>query len=207
MKRTFGALALAGGAVLSAALPAAASTHYHQLPGLAITHLYNRPDSGNGTPDTWATDTIQRDLTIRHLGGNNYSATVTDEGSFVTIPGNPTPNQGPGYLGDTLTVSRIAGARTMLAGKVTYTFTASHAPDFSLVPSTVYGSTDPTGTWFKLAFPAGTVFTGGMNNDWTWTYSLWCPSFNPNFHPVQTWTDAASNGAGNLSHDGNIFGC
>ena len=77
MKRILATLALGGAAALASALPASASTvhHYAQLPGLAITQLSNRLDNGYG--GYWATDTIQRDLTIHHVGGNSYTATVT----------------------------------------------------------------------------------------------------------------------------------
>lgn len=205
MKRFLAVAALAGAGLASAALPASASIHhYAQLPGLAITQLSNRPDGGHG--GTWATDTIQRNLTIHHVGGDAYTATVTDEGSFVTIPGAGTPNQAVPYAGDVVTTSRVAGAMTSLAGTVTYSFTADRAPDFSLVPTSESGAPvsgpQTTSLWFEQAFPAGTNFTGGLT-DYSFSYRLKCPQQ----FAAQSWTDSQSNGDGNLPGDGNIFGC
>lgn len=198
MKRILAVAALAGAGLASAVLPASASVvhHYAQLPGLAVTQLSNRLDSGDN--GNWATDTIQRDLTIHHVGGDVYTATVTDQGSFKTTVGANTPGPAAPVA---LTTSVKVGSSATIAGTATYEFTASQAPDFSLVPTSESGTPAPntpqtTSLWFEQAFPAGTTFTGGMT-DWGWTYRLKCPLQTA----TQTWVDS-------LTQDtGNIFGC
>lgn len=231
-------------------IPAAAASA-HILPPLpsgppslltvhAQTYLTDRPDSGNGTPDPyWADDTFGRVLTITETGSTgtgpaityDFTATVKDDGSFTTIKGAQTPNQGPGYAGD-LIKSRVTGT---LDGYADFAFTASSLPaskpnlgvavfeaDHGLVPA------DSTSTWYELAFPAGTTFGGAGIGDWSWQYGasvrtvtfrtawvlvrehhrwLWVKESVPVIRTAhQQWTDASSNGYGDLAGDGNISG-
>lgn len=77
----------------------------------------------------------------------NYEGSVVDNGTFVTVAGNDTPNQAmdPGQtLGDSLT-----GAMT---GQWGFSFTASNLAS-TVPPGTVQGVADPTGTWNELFFP------------------------------------------------------
>jgi hypothetical protein len=188
-------IAGAAAALVVSVLPASASVHHAQLPGLAVTQLSNRLDSGDH--GNWATDKIQRNLAITHVGGNSYTATVTDEGSFVTITGADTPGPAAPVA---LTTSVKMGSSAMIAGTATYEFTADQAPDFSLVPISESGTPvsgpQTTSLWFEQAFPAGTHFTGGLT-DWGWTYHLKCPLQMA----TQVWTDSAA------VDSGNIFGC
>lgn len=202
-----GAAVIAGLAGLApSALAVGPARQGHGL-GFAETQLSNRLDSGNG--GNWATDTITRFLVITKTGVNTYKATVTDEGSFVTIPGALTPNQSSPYTGMRLTASRVYRATDSLAGTDSFSFTANRSPDLSRVPKKVPGNADPTSTWYTLAFPSGTAFTNVTQGPWGWTYQLSCPSFNPNFHPLQIWTDSSTvaNNDGDAAADGNVHGC
>ena len=206
----------------------------------ALTHLSDRPDSGNGAPDPyWADDTFGRALTITETGSTgtapaityDFTATLKDTGLFTTIKGAWTPNQSAPYAGDVIK-SRVTGA---MDGYADFTFTASKLPsslpnlgippfedDHGLVPA------DSTSTWYELAFPAGTTFGGTGLGDWSWKYDasvktvtfrtvwvlerirhrrVWVKVLVPVVRvDHQQWTDAASNGYGDLAGDGNISG-
>lgn len=229
-------------ALLASAGAASAAPRIVPLPGPslvtvhALTNLTDRPDSGNGSPDPyWADDTFTRDLTITQTGGTTgaytFTATLKDTGSFTAIKGAQTPNQGPGYTGD-LIKSAVTGP---LEGYADFAFTASALPattpnagvpvsedDHGKVPS------DSTSTWYELAFPARTTFSGAGIGDWSWRYdatvktvtfkTVWVAKrirhrwvlvkeIIPVVHDThQEWTDASSNGAGDLAGDGNISG-
>lgn len=183
------ALAILGGSLL-AAVPASAATTV-----TASTHLTARPDSG-GNGD-WATDAMTRTLTVTHVSGTSYTAAVADSaGTFETVRGDFVPNQAasPGVR----FAQRIDGK---FSGHASYSFTASKAPEAFLVPASASGS-GPTDTsdWYKLAFPAGTVFGGaGILNNWGWSYGTTClHQISGDFFtfPMQSWNDFASNGGG-----------
>ena len=206
----------------------------------ALTNLTDRPDGGNGSPDPyWADDTFGRALTITETGTTgtapaityDFTATLKDDGSFTTIKGAQTPNQGPGYAGDVIK-SRVTGT---MDGYADFTFTASalpsslpnlgvvtHEDDHGLAPS------DSTSAWYELAFPAGTMFGGAGIGDWSWKYDasvrtvtyrtawvlerirhrwVWVKVLVPVVHAThQQWTDGSGNGDGDLAGDGNISG-
>jgi hypothetical protein len=132
------------------------------------SYLSERPDSGGG--GTWASDTIIRSGAVTWLGGDNFDAAISDYGRFTTIPGALTPNQAldPGEkLGTALTGD--------LSGHWGFLFTAS-GPAIETPPARVTGDTDPTGTWYELFFPGGTVFggQGGITSgpaEWSWSYA------------------------------------
>lgn len=163
----------------------------------AVSKLTYRPDSG-GSGDTWALDNITRDSSVTYLGtaasGYSYEGSVVDNGTFVTVPGNDTPNQAmdPGQtLGDSLT-----GAMT---GQWGFTFTASNLAN-SAPPATVPGVSDPTGTWNELFFAKATTFggTGALSSgpeQWTWSYK----TAKDNCGNVEIWTDANNNNGGQES--------
>jgi hypothetical protein len=140
------------------------------------TSLTNRPDSGgNGN---WALDTMTRTLTITETGHNGpgyaYTATVSDTGTFKTISGAYTPNQGPPSTG-----KRIQGTvQGSVAGTAQYSFTASKLPASSPnlgVPNSENGApgtpAETTSSWYEQAFPAGTTFGGTGIGNWSWTYT------------------------------------
>jgi hypothetical protein len=216
----------ASAALVASAGAAAASPQPHKV--AAVTFVTDRPDSGNGSPDPyWADDTITRTLTITQTGGTagayTFTAALTDAGTFTTIKGEQAPNQGGSYAGDVIK-SKVTGPMT---GYADFSFTASSLPDAGFnagIPLTEndHGAvpSDSTSTWFELAFPAGTTFSGGIG-DWSWTYDATvmvttsekvclAPGFCwtiPVVHAVrQQWIDGYNNGYGDLAGDGQITG-
>jgi hypothetical protein len=160
----------------------------------SVSSLTYRPDSG-GSGATWALDNITRDSSVTYLGtaksGYNYEGSVVDNGAFVTVAGNDTPNQAmdPGQtLGDSLT-----GAMT---GQWGFSFTASNLAS-TVPPGTVQGVADPTGTWNELFFPKSTTFggAGGLSTgpeQWSWSYR----TAADNCGHAEVWTDASNNNGG-----------
>lgn len=189
---------LAGSAVVAAALvtaaPANAAIHHHGRSfanAPAVTNLLNRPDSGNFSAAPWAYDQISRHTAVTQTGAHTYVITITDEGSFATIPGNISPNN-PLVI---LTPSLVAGASTTLAGTDTFTVTASSAPDLSAINGKTFtGSLPATSAWPSLIFSGPIGVTQGP---WSWTYRLKCPQ---RFF-TQVMTQA------NTGTTGNISGC
>jgi LPXTG-motif cell wall-anchored protein len=105
----------------------------------------------------------------------NYTAKVTDKGTFVTVDGK-SPNAGKDLK---------AGTKGTVEGSFTATFTApAHWCTFdpkALQGKTVKGDQAPkTSEWVKSLFTAG--FDGNsINDDWSWTYTT-C---------AEKWWDAA----------------
>jgi hypothetical protein len=189
------ALAIACGALAVSAVPASAATVRSPAPVTASTTITGRPDSGgNGN---WATDAMTRTIAITSLGGGTYTAILKDaRGTFTTGAGDFVPNQSasPGLK----FTQAITGTFT---GTASFAFTASQAPDSRLVPRRAAG-TGPTDTsdWYKLAFPAGTVFGGtGIENNWGWSYTTpECLIIGHGRFSLshQAWRDFASNNGG-----------
>ncbi len=163
----------------------------------AVSSLTYRPDSGgNGT--SWALDTISRDASVTYLGtaasGFSYEGSVVDNGSFVTIAGNDTPNQAmdPGQtMGDSLTGS--------MTGQWGFSFTASSLAS-TAPPAAVQGVADATGTWNELFFAKTTTFggTGGLSSgpeQWSWAYR----SAADNCGHAEVWLDANNNNGGQVT--------
>jgi hypothetical protein len=161
----------------------------------AASALTYRPDSG-GSGTSWALDNMTRDASVTYLGtagtGHySYEGSVVDNGTFVTIAGNDTPNQGmdPGQtLGDSLT-----GAMT---GQWGFTFTASNLAS-TMPPAAVQGVADPTGSWNELFFTKSTTFggTGGVSTgpeQWSWSYR----TAADNCGHAEVWSDANNNNGG-----------
>jgi hypothetical protein len=167
----------------------------------AVTHVTNRPDSGNG--GTWAYDNFNRTLDIKvaasqagvGAGNTRYTATVVDKGSFSAVQGALTPNQA------------VAGAKVAhavkgeFAGGIAYTVIA---PTTDTLTGTVpaaendhfTGPAVTTGNWAKQAFASQALVTVSGGTNWAWSYSTAC----------ERWTDSSVNADGNLAADGNITG-
>jgi hypothetical protein len=202
------AIAIISGAILAAG-PASAATTV-----TASTHLTNRADSG-GNGD-WATDAMTRKLTITHVSGTSYTATVTDSGTFTTIPGAFTtipgaftPNQGGADAG--LRIAEIL--MNSFTGQASYSFTASASPQASLVPASESGTPasgpKTTSLWYEQAFPAGTVFGGTGITTWGWNYAATAVTFLPGggfTTCTQKWADTSANDGGQDAGAGNITG-
>ena len=192
--------------VLGLAIPAASAAVGPTV--TARTQLSNRADGG-GNGD-WATDAMTRTLTITHLNGSNYTATITDTGGrFVTIPGAFTPNQGGADAG--LRIAEVL--RGSFTGKASYSFTASRSPQAALVPHAESGtpSSGPrtTSLWYEQAFPAGTTFGGTGITTWAWNYTaVAVTSGRGGGFTIcsQNWSDAVTNNGGQTPGSGNITG-
>jgi hypothetical protein len=209
------AAAVAGSAAMASA--STAQPHVRPLTVHARTLITDHQDSGgNGN---WANDTIVRDLTITKTGGNTYTATVKDTGTFRTDRGAYTPNQGRPYTGRRIR-GQVSGP---LAGEAHYSFTASKLPDFrrnASVPGFLRGPVSgarTTSLWFEQAFPAGTKFGGPGIGAWSWKYQgPTCKSVVTvirHHHKVevpvytrQHWTDSSANKGGQVPSAGNITG-
>jgi len=169
----------------------------------AVTTLTGRPDSGGG--GTWAGDNLTRTLIITQTAPGTYTATVSDNGTFTALAGALTPDQGGADAGEVI----LSGVTGSAVGGASYSFTASAAPDMSLVPASEDGAPaapeQTTSLWFEQAFPAGTVFGGPGITDWSWAYST-AHSLRPPHSLAQTWTDALGNGGGQDPGSGNILG-
>jgi hypothetical protein len=177
----------------------------------ATTHLTNRADSG-GNGD-WATDTMTRKLVITQTGrtGNvrDFTATVTDTGSFITTYRAYTPNQGGADLGRRID-AWLTGS---LAGKAAYAFTATAAPAAGLVPAAESGTPasgpKTTSLWYEQAFPAGTIFGGAGIGTWGWNYTAASVGilFGGGFTLcTEHWSDASVNNGGQTANSGDITG-
>jgi hypothetical protein len=200
-------LAVAGISALTAAgaVLASGTAHATPLTVTASTYVANNPDSGAGG-NNWAYDDYTRTLTITAdpsgtactTGQTEYTASVSDHGVAHTILGVKSPNY-PSYP---VLITRSVTAAMNGGGSYTVCAPAADVPSTSNVPATVddnfVGGTgnQTTGNWPKLAFSPQAGVTATLANDWSWTYTRACES----------WTDAASNGAGGLPADGNITG-
>jgi hypothetical protein len=155
----------------------------------------------------WATDAFTRvlSLTRQHAadsakcGGTPtcwfYTGTLTDNGSFQTVSGAPSPNGS--------SAAKVAGILDgTMQGTAAFQFYASSgAPDGSLVPVSADGSAKPASTtgWGELALPAGTTFAGVQLTAYSWTYTA--PS------TCEKWLDQINPGDdGQGAGDGNITG-
>lgn len=201
MKKIKLAAALGVAATALAMGATAASAHTLTLPPVtyhATTYLADRPDSGNGTPEYWADDYMNRSLAIT-LAGNNgltgaaevwdYTATVTDKGYFTAIKGVQTPNQAAPYTGDVIK----SDASGPMQGYADFSFTATSLPDSTPNLGVVtyendHGvpATDSTSTWYELAFPGGTTFGGAGIGDWSWSYHATVKTTT--LKPYWSWT-------------------
>jgi hypothetical protein len=181
----------------------------------ATTKLSDRPDGGNG--GDWADDYMTRVATIKLVGKETtlsdcatgathcyaYTGTLSDKGTFITIPGTLAPNQStPGVT------EKSPAAHGNISGNATLTFYASSDnPNATGVPSNVNShNTTPSGegtttNWVEQFFPNGTTFGAGPTlTSWSWSY------VTTGLHPEQHWTDALTNGYGDEAGDGNITG-
>jgi len=183
-------------AIVSFALPASASVHHGHSTfanAPAVTNLINRPDSGNFSADPWANDSISRHTSTTQTGFDTYVVTINDQGSFITIPGNTSPNDGS----VTETASNIFGAKATLAGSDTFTVVATRAPDYSAINGKTFtGSNPATSMWPYLIFPAGSIVSV-TQGPWSWTYQLKCP---------QQWAPQLMTQA-STGTTGNVLGC
>lgn len=219
---------LTGGAV-AAASAAGAVTNV-----TGVTYLPTNLDSGNGTAVVntlaggWALDKFHRTLTVTDSSACTvvvspftcFSATVSDTGTFTTIPGNGhAPN--PASTTDPGTNIAWPPVSGPFSGTASYLFEANTAPAPSNIRGVVNNSGFPatgdnsTSLWFENAFSGGTayknadgtIFTGAIQNTWGWSYtSQTGASSTTTAVSCESWADTAANGAGGTALDGNITG-
>ena len=174
----------------------------------AVTAVSDLVDVGNH--GNWAVDTLTRTMTVTlhgavsvyHCGGSPvngitncyyYAATLTDGGTFATIPDADSPNAGTGIHGI------VDGT---VSGGSDYEFYAtSNAPSAENVPGTDDAGTggDPsTADWPEVFFPDGTTFGFVHQINPTYTYSA--PG------TCEQWVNSYSNDHGSSVGDGDITG-
>lgn len=221
----FAAAAVTGLGATAASASLAPAPHSHSRSLIAVTLMVNRDDSGgNGN---WAKDYFTRTLTITQERGTvpltdcsptatacyAFTASLADRGSFRTIRGAFTPNQGGTNVG-----TQIKGVvRGGMHGSGDFaTFYATALPNAHLVPRLNLDDTNSSSTWPELAFPSSTTFTGLNENPWGYFYSAqvlkWVPRHGWHWghwtHQIQRWADtsAVANAGGQGATAGNITG-
>jgi hypothetical protein len=185
----------------------------------AITAMLNRDDSGgNGN---WAKDSFVRVLTVTQQKATvpladcsptatvcyAFTASLKDAGSFRTISGAYTPNQGGADAGEH--IRGVVQGQMLGAGDFA-TFYATALPSARLVPLFNTGDANPSYLWPELAFPAGTVFSGLNEDPWGYSYTAKVQTGVRGHSVVQTqrWADTSdlANDGGQGPTAGNITG-
>jgi len=164
----------------------------HAASGDAATftqQLLNRPDSG-GDGNTWAFDTMFRTTKVVDqgtvAGGEQFTVTVTDSGTFQAVQGQLTPSAAD------LAAKISHPVKGSVEGSITYVIVA---PAGSLRPSQALASEDDNfGTALKTTQQlAESVFTSTVSTTggaWGWTYKT---------AAGETWVDASTGLSGNIT--------
>jgi hypothetical protein len=190
-----------------AAVALGASTASAATSVTSVTHVVNNLDSGNG--GLWANDSYDRTLAVTvaadqsgvPAGSVRYTASVSDAGTFVTIPGAFTPNQVvPGqHIAHVVDGTFTGGALYTIVAPAADVLTSGN-----VVANLNDGFTHPTSPspqstpcWpvqaFVPAIPCADVTLG----NWSWSYTT---AANEN------WIDGSTTGQGNVVSDGNVTG-
>lgn len=172
--------------------------------------ISNNNETGNSS-DVWAIDTVNRTITITKHGVANigfcpsppgnatcylYDATVTENGTFVAVPGNASPNAG------TPIAAAVDG--TVTGGTDVQFYADSGDLSATYVPNTIINNgdahlgtmTDPQ--WYEYFFPLGTVVTHVRLPDYNWVFSA--TSENCTLPDTQEqWTDAFGGETGDIT--------
>ncbi|HEY2281195.1 MAG TPA: hypothetical protein VGI00_22785 [Streptosporangiaceae bacterium] len=184
----------------------------------ATSHISDHPDGGHGTTNPyWAEDTINRTVTVKLVGSTaadncgasvahcySYTATLSDDGTFLANVGADAPNQSGTYADSKEVRPQARG--TMIGGAPVTFYASSNHPDAALVArnydnhGAVASGKFTTSLWVEQFFPNGTTFAAVSLPTYKWTYST------TNLQHRQTWVDSSSNGDGNAQGDGNIVG-
>lgn len=223
-------------ALVPATLTAAAAQASTQPAALvnrtAVTHLTNRPDSG-AHGNTWALDTLTRTATIHrvaavalsHCGGHSntgfcyeFTATVSDVGTFHTIPGVDAP--GFGYQNGGPAIQLEAAITGQVDGSARYTLYSSWKTDDRTPPAAEDGTPSgrlTTSDWPLLFFrtvgpqiydSAGNPLSSGAFSILTagaWNY-LAGPGSDPAcINVTSQWFDASADAWGSTPAGGNIL--
>jgi hypothetical protein len=147
---------------LAAPGPVSTGNKSCQASGQALVNVhftYTSPDSGMAG-NNWANDTINRQLQIWKLADGNYCASVSDQGSFVTVSG-PSPNNG-GQVSTGITGKMQGGYTT---GELSLT-----GPSFNPKGLATRGD---LGTFTVDQRPSYLSYglDGDFGNNWGWSYT------------------------------------
>lgn len=141
-----------------------------------------RPDSGHH--GDWATLVLVRSVHVCRTSENHYTATITDDGTLITLD-SASPRQG---------LPLAAGTTGTVHGTYDWTFVAENLNLDALV------SPDPdtkTGVWLEeLVKASGGKWCSGSGHEYIWTY-ITCS---------EQWVDASSNDDGQVDTAGDITG-
>lgn len=223
-------LAGLGALVLSAGLGfGLASTASAAVNVSGVTWLPDTGDRGNGTGNAghgvgvWAEKAFHRTLSVTDgsgcagpdADGTCYEATVTDNGSLKTLPGNGLAPNRHSAADPGLNIAWPPAAGTV-TGTVHYKFRAlGGLPAEANIPNThddsgarpTGGSFDPA-NWYENAFATtGVTFADRQVLDYSWTYTTMTgKDATHTAVACETWTDSSTNGDGNDATDGNVTG-
>lgn len=148
-------LTLAGGIVSAFSVPAQA------VGGITVEqNVSNRQDDND-----WARDDFKR--TAKIVGsGTTYTVTLTDEGTFTTKKGEPSPNAGAAVLSRSLKGSFEGGGVFHVTGHLKSSSAIEALPDS-------FDDTDgvniTTGNWWKQFFKSSATSPGIVG--WKWAYA------------------------------------
>jgi hypothetical protein len=224
------AAVIAGALSLAAVSTAGATTRpaVKSYTSTATTAVSNRPDSGDH--GDWARDTFTRtakvtlvsEVALSYCGGStgtghcyDWTGSVSDSGSFTTIPGGVSP--GNGSLNGGLPPAISTAVKGTMAGTYRYAFysswktasaalVATHENDAGNTP----GGRSTTGAWPEQFFGAGAKFyvSGAVSSElgttgsWKYTAAFGADAACPAI--ASSWTDASPDWGANAI-DGNIL--
>lgn len=195
-------------AVAMLALPGAASAAGWSV--TSVSTLVDRPDSGNN--GYWAKDNLTRTVHLYRDGDlfacpdatpaatitattkaddpgvcGKYYGFIEDSGSFATIPGAKSPNEGK-------PITPVTGK--VVGGAATTEFIAHYKGDWANGQTFVGKDAGATTTdWVAKYFDIVDPTQYGLPK-WSWTYTTAC----------EKWVDAYDNGDGAKPGDGDITG-
>jgi hypothetical protein len=175
------AFGITASVALAAPGPVSTGKQVCQASGQAVVNVhftYTSPDSGVAG-NTWANDTINRQLQIWQTG-STYCASVTDQGSFVTAVG-PSPS-GNATVPTGIT-GKMKGGYTTIPLTLTGTFNQNGLPTRGDL-----GNYDSTNRPSFMSYGLDGGPTGGLG-DWGWTYQTASNG---------TWVNAASGNVGDI---------
>lgn len=127
-----------------------------------------------------------------------YTGTISDVGTFTTVPGKPAPN---GSDAHTITTA-FQGSMNGVA-KIEF-YASSNKADSSLVRESVDGRNSiaaETSNWYILLFPEGTAFGVADSNvgaliSYDWEYTTACEQWSDSINPGD---DGQGSGDGNIT--------
>lgn len=164
------------------------------LSAVATTSVTDRNDSGHH--GDWAKDSFTRTVSVTRqhastaakCGGGAtqcwfYTASLADSGTFTTIDGANSPQDGTAIAGTVM--------GTFNGGSRIEFYANSDSPNPSIVPATVTGNALATSDWVKEFFAADTVFSSVNLLNWAWTYTA------PN--TCEQWINAVAGDSGDIT--------